>query len=78
MIVHARQALAVLASLMMLAVLTGVFGCGGQEEAGTTEGHGRGGRPPQRAVPVAVASVGTGEIASYYRATATLEAQQEA
>ena len=77
-IVHARQALAVLASLMMLTVLAGVFGCSGQEEAGTTEGHGRGGRPAQRAVPVAVAAVGTGEIASYYRATATLEAQKEA
>jgi len=87
MIVHARRALAarvvlaaraVLASLIMLAVLIGVFGCSGQEEVGTAEGHGRGGRPAQRAVPVAVAAVGTGEIASYYRATATLEAQKEA
>ncbi len=78
---HARPApaaLTVLAQLAALAVLTGVIGCGGQEEAGTTAGHGRGGRPAQRAVPVAVAAVGTGEIASYYRATATLEAEKQA
>jgi len=38
----------------------------------------RGGRPAQPAVPVAVATAATGPIASYYKATATLEVEKEA
>jgi len=47
--------------------------------AGGAPGGGPGGTAPkQPAVPVAVATVATGEIASYYTATATLAAEREA
>jgi membrane fusion protein (multidrug efflux system) len=51
-------------------------GHGGPQNA---KAHGGpGGRPPQPPVPVAVDDVRSGEIASYYTATATLTAEKEA
>jgi membrane fusion protein (multidrug efflux system) len=41
-------------------------------------GPGQGQRPAEQPIPVAVTAVTTGSIASYYRATATLEAAKEA
>jgi membrane fusion protein (multidrug efflux system) len=73
-------------------MVTGGGGCGdsGGDQA-TPGGHaqgpgdgqhgpgGPGGRPPsQPAIPVAVTSAVSGSISSYYRATATLEAEKEA
>jgi RND family efflux transporter MFP subunit len=60
-----------------------IAGCGGggeHEMAGGGNGHGGNGAgaPKQPPVPVAVDEVATGEIASYYTATATLAAENEA
>jgi len=52
----------------------GPGGPGGPQGPGGPEG----GRPEQPAIPVAVAAVTTGDIASFYHATATLEAEKEA
>lgn len=56
-------------------------GCGGGADD-QAQGHGPNGagghQPPQQALPVAVQAVITGDIASYYNATATLEAEKEA
>jgi membrane fusion protein (multidrug efflux system) len=55
---------------------------GGQNQAGqkpAQSGHGGpGGRSGGQAIPVAVTASVTGDISSYYRATATLEAEKEA
>ena len=59
-------------------------GCGGSEPAagggpgGAGAGDGRGRRPNLPAVAVAVAPAETGEIASYYTTTATLEPNKQA
>ena len=69
------------------------LGCGGCGDSGGDQaaqsGHGQGGgqhgegrpggqRPDQPAIPVAVTSASRGSISSYYRATATLEAEKQA
>jgi membrane fusion protein (multidrug efflux system) len=71
-------------------LLTGVAGCGksdGEQSAQGGHGQGAGGhgqgrpegqRPQQPAIPVAVSNAFNGSISSYYRATATLEAEKEA
>ncbi|MEN8007619.1 MAG: efflux RND transporter periplasmic adaptor subunit [Candidatus Krumholzibacteriota bacterium] len=78
--------------LLSLVFLTGSGGCGdsgGDQAAPGGQGHGPGagnhgqghkpgGRPAQPAIPVAVTRVVSGSISSYYRATATLEAEKEA
>ncbi|MFO7655028.1 MAG: efflux RND transporter periplasmic adaptor subunit, partial [Candidatus Krumholzibacteriia bacterium] len=59
--------------------LAGCGDDGGEARAQTpARGAGAGGRPPEPAVPVAVQAAAPGDIASYYRATATLEAEKEA
>jgi membrane fusion protein (multidrug efflux system) len=77
--------------IISLLLLTG-GGCGqsdGNQGAGGGQGQGLaagdhsqgrrpGGKPQQPAIPVAVTQAFTGPIASYYRATATLEAEKEA
>jgi len=70
-----KQALTVLAVALLLA------GCGKKGDAGQAQAGGPGGGPGgagEAPVPVAVALVGSGEIASYYTATATLAAEKEA
>ena len=57
-------------------------GCG-KEDSGNGDGPAgmngmEGGHPEQQAIPVALQSVFTGDIASYYEATATLEAEKSA
>jgi membrane fusion protein, multidrug efflux system len=78
-----RPARLPLIALITIATLT--TGCG--KEAGTdaqagaaTGKHGKPNatRPEQQAIPVALQAVTTGDIASYYEATATLEAEKEA
>jgi membrane fusion protein (multidrug efflux system) len=80
--------------LMVLSVgfLMGSGGCGdsgteGAPQGGHAQGQGGGGhgaggpqgkKPDQPAIPVAVTQVTSGSISSYYRATATLEAEKEA
>ena len=62
--------------VFLLGVLVFVAGCGGEGESTPAEtDHGRANRPP---VPVAVAEASVGSIASYYRATASLEAEKSA
>ena len=78
---HAVPAIALLT--LTLALLPG---CGGGDDASPGNGHaggpphGRpgGDKPAEQAIPVAVASATTGSIASYYDATATLEAEKQA
>ncbi len=58
-------------------------GCGGQadgpaRQARAEENSGPGSPPAQPPTPVAVETAVTGEIASYYRTTATLEAEKQA
>ncbi len=61
----------------MLCVLALVVGCGG--ESTSTEAGGPGRRSAERPpVPVAVGEAVVGSIASYYRATASLEAEKSA
>ena len=79
---------AMVAFLVILAL--GAVGCGESEpdqqaQGAHGAGHGPGGgkpgagqRPDQPAIPVAVTAAFEGSIASYYRATATLEAEKEA
>jgi len=81
----------VLGALLCLLIL-GCGGCGdsggdqaapgGQAQGQGSDQHGPdgpgGGRPSQPAIPVAVTSAVKGSISSYYRATATLEAEKEA
>jgi len=68
----------------LLCVLAILVGCGGGDGESTSgganpgaggPGHGGSNRPP---VPVAVAEATVGSIASYYRATASLEAEKSA
>jgi membrane fusion protein (multidrug efflux system) len=79
------------ALLALLAILAlGAVGCGESEPepqagGGHGGGHGAAGgkpgagkRPEQPATPVGVTAATKGSIASYYRATATLEAEKEA
>jgi membrane fusion protein (multidrug efflux system) len=72
---------------LMTALLVFSLGCGGGDQPAQSNGNGGGhaggprgggGRPEQPAVPVAVAAATTGSIASYYDATATLEAEKQA
>jgi membrane fusion protein (multidrug efflux system) len=73
---------------MAVVVMVALAGCGRRSEDGppaTTQAgaanaaqNTRGGRPSRPPIPVAVESVRTGSIASYYSATATLEAEREA
>jgi membrane fusion protein (multidrug efflux system) len=65
---------------LALAVCGGT-GCGTGESQGQQPpgGHaGPGQRPAEQPIPVAVTRANTGSIASYYKATATLEAEKEA
>jgi len=76
-----RQAVPALS--LMTALLVFSLGCGGGDQPAPGGGHaggprGGGDRPEQPAVPVAVDAAGTGSIASYYDATATLEAEKQA
>jgi len=75
--------------IWMIGMLIVIAGCGGGDDGaaaggktaqGPGGGHsgGPGGRPPQAAIPVAVQSAVIGDIASYYEATATLEAEKQA
>jgi membrane fusion protein, multidrug efflux system len=76
--------------VVWLLVIVLIGGCGGQEQAsgqGATAAAGGparpgggpgGGRPALPAAPVAVVQAEVGPIASYYRATASLEAEKEA
>jgi membrane fusion protein (multidrug efflux system) len=68
-------------ALVGLIALAALSGCGndgdGRAQAQAPPG-GSGGRPPEPAIPVAVQAAATGTIASYHRATATLEAEKEA
>jgi len=76
---------------MLLTIMIGTLGCGGggdeAAKAGAKpaqaakDGKGGGGerkRPSQPPIPIAVEVAGLGEIASYYKATATLAAEKEA
>lgn len=76
-----RHAAATPLSALILALTLLAAGCGGDEAAPAAHagpgGRGNGG-PAARPVPVAVAPVSTGSIASHYDATATLEAEKEA
>lgn len=68
-----------LSSLLTFAVI--LSGCGGGDGASQRAPHagdGGRGRPSQPPVPIEVATAATGSIASYYTATATLEAEKEA
>jgi membrane fusion protein (multidrug efflux system) len=72
---YIKQVVAVLATALLLA------GCGKKEGAGQAQAGGPGGGPGganEAPVPVAVAVAGSGDIASYYTATATLAAEKEA
>lgn len=69
-------------SILSLAL---IMGCGGGDQPGPGGNHaggpphGRpGGGPEQQAIPVAATAVTNGDIASYYDATATLEAEKQA
>ncbi len=74
--------------VLAMAALLGSSGCGesGEPEGGHgaagqgpgQHGQGQGKRPEEPAIPVAVSQAVTGSISSYYRATATLEAEKEA
>jgi membrane fusion protein (multidrug efflux system) len=74
--------------VLSLVFLVGSVGCGDSEGDQAAPGgkgpgnHGQGPpqgqRPDQPAIPVAVTQVVSGSISSYYRATATLEAEKEA
>jgi len=82
------QAKSVIHGLFLLtaAVALALTGCGGGDgdqagHAGASGQHGpgaRGQRPQQPPVPVAVAASHTGDISSFYTATATLAAEKEA
>lgn len=73
---------------LVLAAFWLISGCGdkpAEQAAGNAHGpaggpHGNGdpGHPPQQATPVAISPTTTGSIASYYKATATLEAEKSA
>ena len=73
---------------LSLILLVGSSGCGdgggdqaahgGQGKGPAAGAHAKGQRPAQPAIPVAVTRVVSGSISSYYRATATLEAEKEA
>ena len=85
-----RKGISVLLLVLSLIFLVGSGGCGdsdpdqtaqsGQGPGAGNHGQGRpqGQRPAQPAIPVAVTRVVSGSISSYYRATATLEAEKEA
>jgi len=74
--------------VLAMAALLGSSGCGksGEPEGGHgaagqgpgQHGQAQGTRPEEPAIPVAVTQAVTGSISSYYRATATLEAEKEA
>lgn len=73
---------AVLWVVSLLTTATMLSGCSGGEESEANNAGGRrggkGNRPSQPPIPVAVASVSSGAISSYYTATATLAAENEA
>lgn len=69
----------------LIATTTLITGCdkeaGSDSQAGAAtgkQGKPNNARPEQQAIPVALQSVTTGDIASYYEATATLEAEKQA
>ncbi len=77
---RARRALATLAAGLALATLAA---CGGGEAQGGDRGGapgagGPGGQPPLPTVAVAVAPAAPGDIATYYRATASLDPDKQA
>ena len=78
-----RQPVSALLCLVSAFILVTVSACGkgdGAPAAQAQHGGGPGGgqRPEQAAVPVAAEAATVGTIASYYKATATLEAEKEA
>jgi membrane fusion protein (multidrug efflux system) len=69
--------------LVLVGAVYCLGGCGGQakgpgQQAQVEEGRGPGSQSTQPPTPVAVEPAITGDIASYYRATATLEADKQA
>ncbi len=66
--------------VLLLAALFALVGCGGGDQAAPrpTPDHPAGARPQARPVTVATAPAVTGEIASWYRATASLEPEKQA
>jgi len=76
-----RRTAPILALTLIMILLTGCTGEDGGDAPGQAHEQGRphgGSRPPEQAVPVAVQTVGSGTIASYYDATASLEAEKTA
>jgi len=73
-----------LAAVLTLGAALALAGCNkGGDTAGAAQGPGGGpggpnGAPKQPPIPVAVVAANTGEISSYYTATATLAAEKEA
>lgn len=66
-------------ALLLLSLLLMCAGCGnGEPPANAAQARGGNGRPEQPPVPVAVQAAQRGPIASYYTATATLEAEKQA
>jgi membrane fusion protein (multidrug efflux system) len=63
---------------LALALALGVAGCGDAAGGAMAETGLNGGAGDRRAVPVAVAAAKIGQIESHYRATATLEVENEA
>ncbi len=83
-----RGRISVLLMVLSLIILVGSGGCGDSDGDKAAQGgqgkgpgagtHAKGQRPAQPAIPVAVTRVVSGSISSYYRATATLEAEKVA
>ena len=82
-----RRGIPVVLMILSLVFLVGSGGCGDSDGDPAAQGgpgkgpggsHGQGQRPAQPAIPVAVTGVVSGSISSYYRATATLEAEKVA
>lgn len=89
--VFRRSVATVLPQLLILGLIAGLAGGCGKEKPGTppaanaqpagpaaTNGAQNGSQPAQPPSPVAVQSAVTGSIASFYKATATLEAEKQA
>jgi len=79
----ARIATALALGAALALTAGGLGGCGGEGDGGGEQARGPGhggphGRPAEPAVPVAIQAAEVGDIASYYRSTATLEADKEA
>jgi len=74
----ARGSTATACRLALLALALAPSGCGGAAGGAPGEDESGRGATAQRPVPVAIAPATRGPIASYYRATATLEVEKQA